>query len=127
MRASAAFAFALPILAAATAIPRDGSCNTGSITCCNQVQSSTSTGIAQLAGLLGIDLGSITGLVGSRSPSLVLAATLALLSLFAAPTTASAASSPSAAAPSTSTFEQCQKSDIVNLPGPLKYSDLVVI
>ncbi|KAF4621007.1 hypothetical protein D9613_000979 [Agrocybe pediades] len=70
MRSSAAFALALPLLAAATAIPRDGgNCNTGSIQCCNQVQSSTSTTVASLAGLLGIDLGSITGLVGlSCSP-----------------------------------------------------------
>ncbi|KAJ3506338.1 hypothetical protein NLJ89_g6922 [Agrocybe chaxingu] len=64
MRFSAAFALALPLLAAATAIPRaDGSCNTGSTLCCNSVQNSSVTGLAQLGGLLGIDLGSITGLI----------------------------------------------------------------
>ncbi|KAJ3551688.1 hypothetical protein NP233_g13033 [Leucocoprinus birnbaumii] len=41
-----------------------GSCNTGSIQCCNTVQDASSTGVSQLAGLLGIALGSITGLVG---------------------------------------------------------------
>ncbi|KDR75963.1 hypothetical protein GALMADRAFT_140195 [Galerina marginata CBS 339.88] len=73
MRASAVFALALPVLAAATAIPRDGDCNTGSIQCCNQIQSSTSQTVAQLAGLLGIDLGSLGALVGlSCSPISVL-------------------------------------------------------
>ncbi|TFK66083.1 fungal hydrophobin, partial [Pluteus cervinus] len=39
-------------------------CNTGSIQCCNSVQDSSSTIVTSLAGLLGISLGSITGLVG---------------------------------------------------------------
>ncbi|KAF8870876.1 fungal hydrophobin-domain-containing protein [Infundibulicybe gibba] len=68
-RASSLFVIALPILAAATAIPRDGDCNTGALQCCNSVQSSSTTGIAQLAGLLGISLGSLTPLIGlSCSP-----------------------------------------------------------
>ncbi|KAF4621000.1 hypothetical protein D9613_000972 [Agrocybe pediades] len=70
--AAVALSFAAPILAAATpagVLRRDGNCNTGSIQCCNSVQSSSTQGVAQLAGLLGIDLGSITGLVGlSCSP-----------------------------------------------------------
>ncbi|KAF8870878.1 hydrophobin-251 [Infundibulicybe gibba] len=68
-RVSAIALFAMPLLAAATAIPRDGDCNTGALQCCNQLQSSSNTDLASLAGLLGIDLGSITGLVGlSCSP-----------------------------------------------------------
>ncbi|KAF8161403.1 hydrophobin-251 [Crassisporium funariophilum] len=63
-RASTFFVFALPLLAAATAIPRDGDCNTGPISCCNSLQQSNSTSVSQLAGLLGIVLPSIAGLVG---------------------------------------------------------------
>jgi len=37
MRASAVAVLALPVLAAATVLPRDGDCNTGSISCCNSV------------------------------------------------------------------------------------------
>ncbi|KAF8886037.1 hydrophobin-251 [Infundibulicybe gibba] len=68
-RVSTLAVLAMPLLAAAIAVPRDGDCNTGAIQCCNQVQSASTTGLASLAGLLGIDLGSITGLVGlSCSP-----------------------------------------------------------
>ena len=42
----------------------DGNCNTGPIQCCNSVQAASNSALASLAGLLGIDLGSITGLVG---------------------------------------------------------------
>ncbi|KAF8886005.1 fungal hydrophobin-domain-containing protein [Infundibulicybe gibba] len=70
-RISSLVVVAMPLLAAATALPRDdtGNCNTGPIQCCNQVQSASTTALASLAGLLGISLGSITGLVGlSCSP-----------------------------------------------------------
>ncbi|KAF5354774.1 hypothetical protein D9756_005705 [Leucocoprinus leucothites] len=65
MRFAAALTIALPAFVAATAIPRDGgSCNTGPISCCNSVQQSGSTQVNQLAGLLGIVLPTIQGLVG---------------------------------------------------------------
>ncbi|KAL9713316.1 Hydrophobin-3 [Leucoagaricus gongylophorus] len=71
--------FVLPLLAIATAVPRtdsppdggssDSQCDTGPIQCCNQVQSSDSSVVSLLAGLLGIVLGPIEGLVGlSCSP-----------------------------------------------------------
>ncbi|KDR81005.1 hypothetical protein GALMADRAFT_136068 [Galerina marginata CBS 339.88] len=67
-RASSVFVLALPVLVAANAIPRtDGpsnQCNTGSIQCCNSVQSSSSSVVTLLAGLLGVVLGSVTGQVG---------------------------------------------------------------
>ncbi|PPQ89209.1 hypothetical protein CVT25_001278 [Psilocybe cyanescens] len=67
-RASAVFTLALPILAAANAIPRTDSpsnqCNTGTLSCCNSVQSATSSSIAGLLGLLGVVVGTVTGLVG---------------------------------------------------------------
>ncbi|KAF8870877.1 fungal hydrophobin-domain-containing protein [Infundibulicybe gibba] len=64
-RIAAITTIALPILAAATAIlPRQGSCNTGPIQCCNQVQAANTTTLASLGGLFGLDLGSITGLIG---------------------------------------------------------------
>ena len=47
----------------------DGNCNTGATLCCNSVQSSSTTAIVQLAGLLGIALPSLGGMVGlSCSP-----------------------------------------------------------
>ncbi|KAJ3573935.1 hypothetical protein NP233_g2112 [Leucocoprinus birnbaumii] len=65
MRFSTVFALALPAVAFATAIPRQsGSCNTGTLQCCNQVQQASSLGENLLGGLLGLGLGSITGLVG---------------------------------------------------------------
>ncbi|KAF8161692.1 hydrophobin [Crassisporium funariophilum] len=39
-------------------------CNTGDIQCCNSVQPATSQSAAMLLGLLGVDMCSITGLVG---------------------------------------------------------------
>ncbi|KAH7928350.1 fungal hydrophobin [Leucogyrophana mollusca] len=39
-------------------------CNTGSIQCCNSTYDAKSTEASGLLGLLGLDLGSITGLVG---------------------------------------------------------------
>ncbi|KAF9478132.1 fungal hydrophobin, partial [Pholiota conissans] len=39
-------------------------CNTGSIQCCSSVQSSSVTGLSELAGLLGIALPDLTALVG---------------------------------------------------------------
>ncbi|PPQ89201.1 hypothetical protein CVT25_001270 [Psilocybe cyanescens] len=67
-RASAVFTLALPILAAASAVPRnDGpsnQCNTGQLQCCNSTQSATSSSIAGLLSLLGVVVGSVTGLVG---------------------------------------------------------------
>ncbi|KAF9465657.1 fungal hydrophobin-domain-containing protein [Collybia nuda] len=64
---------ALPLLAAATVLPRTttpttpaSQCNTSNISCCNSSQESSAlTGpVAALLGLLGIDIGSITGIVG---------------------------------------------------------------
>ncbi|KAF9045347.1 hypothetical protein BJ165DRAFT_1528226 [Panaeolus papilionaceus] len=65
---------ALPILAAATAVPRnDGDCNTGDIKCCNSTMASSLTALATLGGLLGLSLPSIGGLIGlSCSPISVL-------------------------------------------------------
>ncbi|KAF9012658.1 fungal hydrophobin-domain-containing protein [Cyathus striatus] len=68
MRFTPAFALALPILAAATAVPRDDSqCNTGSLLCCNSVQDSSSLSplTNTLLGLLGIVVGPLTALIGS--------------------------------------------------------------
>ncbi|KAF5348533.1 hypothetical protein D9756_009540 [Leucocoprinus leucothites] len=66
MHFSTAFVLALPAVALATAIPRggEGSCNTGPVQCCNQVQDASSLGSNLLGGLLGLGLGPITGLVG---------------------------------------------------------------
>ncbi|PBK84085.1 hydrophobin-263 [Armillaria gallica] len=65
---------ALPLLATATAIPRDsGTCASGTAQCCSSVQSATSNPIQNLLGLLGIALGSLTGDVGlTCSPITVL-------------------------------------------------------
>ncbi|KAF8625013.1 hypothetical protein AX15_005593 [Amanita polypyramis BW_CC] len=61
--------FVLPVLAAANPIaPRnDGpSCSTGPVQCCNSVQTvgSLTAPVTLLLGLLGINIGSLTGLVG---------------------------------------------------------------
>ncbi|KAF9467917.1 fungal hydrophobin-domain-containing protein [Collybia nuda] len=67
MRTSAAFVLALPLLAAASAVPRTetpSQCNTGPIQCCNSVQASNAPGLLGLLGLLGVVLGPVTGLVG---------------------------------------------------------------
>ncbi|KIJ28120.1 hypothetical protein M422DRAFT_235749 [Sphaerobolus stellatus SS14] len=63
------FTLALPVafglLAAAAPSPQSVSqCNTGSISCCNTVQSASSSAVSSLLGLLGIVLGDITGQVG---------------------------------------------------------------
>ncbi|KAJ3573936.1 hypothetical protein NP233_g2113 [Leucocoprinus birnbaumii] len=65
MRFSAVFALALPAIALATAVPRQsGSCNTGPVQCCSQVQDSSTLSESLLSGLLGLGLGPITGLIG---------------------------------------------------------------
>jgi len=64
MRTATAFTLALPLLAAAIVLPRDGDCNTGSISCCNTVQSSTTQNLGILSSLLGIQLPDIGGLLG---------------------------------------------------------------
>lgn len=87
MRFTAAFVtIAAANLAAATAIGvpvrrTDGGdspsnqCNTGTISCCNSVQSSSSSLVTTLAGLLGVVLGGVTGQVGvSCSPITVVGA-----------------------------------------------------
>ncbi|KAF9002208.1 fungal hydrophobin-domain-containing protein [Cyathus striatus] len=63
---AALFVFALPLLAAASAVPRTDSpqCNTGPVQCCNSLQSADSKEVTTLAGLLGIVLTGVTGLVG---------------------------------------------------------------
>ncbi|KAF8959641.1 hydrophobin-263 [Flammula alnicola] len=64
-RASSVFVLALPILAAASVLPRQSNqCDTGSIQCCESTQSATSSVVSTLLGLLGIPIGSVTGLVG---------------------------------------------------------------
>ncbi|PPQ72862.1 hypothetical protein CVT26_003486 [Gymnopilus dilepis] len=76
-RAASVFVLGLPVLAAASVLPRtDGSqCTTGSLQCCNQTQSADSSLVGLLAGLLGIVLGPITGQVGvSCSPITVIGA-----------------------------------------------------
>ncbi|KAF9465665.1 hydrophobin [Collybia nuda] len=72
-RTSAIAILPLPLLAAATVLPRTNTpttpasqCNTGDLSCCNSTQESSAlTGpVAALLGLLGIDIRSITGIVG---------------------------------------------------------------
>ncbi|KAF9528995.1 fungal hydrophobin-domain-containing protein [Crepidotus variabilis] len=66
------FVLALPLLVAASAVPRtngggsgpSNQCNTGSLQCCNSVQAANSSSITGILGLLGVAVGSITGLVG---------------------------------------------------------------
>jgi len=58
-------AVALATLATATPIPGgEGQCNTGTLQCCNSVQSANSSAVATLLGLLGIPIQGVTGLVG---------------------------------------------------------------
>ncbi|KAF9478131.1 fungal hydrophobin [Pholiota conissans] len=69
MRASAVFALALPVLAAAApnfAVEsrQTGDCNTGSIQCCASTMTSTTTSLGTLSGLLGLLLPSLGGLIG---------------------------------------------------------------
>ncbi|TBU28460.1 fungal hydrophobin-domain-containing protein [Dichomitus squalens] len=62
-RAAAFSLLALPIFAAATPVRR-GNCNTGSIQCCNSVESTDNNAVSALLGLLGVTLEGITGSVG---------------------------------------------------------------
>ncbi|KAF8624246.1 hypothetical protein AX15_005972 [Amanita polypyramis BW_CC] len=69
MIASRIALFVLPALAAATAVvPRGGgpSCSTGPAQCCNSAEDSSnlSQSTKTILGLLNIDIGSLTGLVG---------------------------------------------------------------
>ncbi|PPR05230.1 hypothetical protein CVT24_010336 [Panaeolus cyanescens] len=69
MVATSAVVLALPLLAAAGAVPRTDSgpsnqCNTGTLQCCNSTQAANSSAVAGLLGLLGVVVGSVTGLVG---------------------------------------------------------------
>ncbi|KLO09115.1 fungal hydrophobin [Schizopora paradoxa] len=47
-----------------TATATTSQCNTGSLQCCNSVQSASTPSVASLLGLLGIVVGSVTGQVG---------------------------------------------------------------
>ncbi|KIJ29213.1 hypothetical protein M422DRAFT_188764 [Sphaerobolus stellatus SS14] len=66
MKLSFVIPAAAAVLAAAAPSPNggDSQCNTGSISCCNTVQSASSDPISSLLGLLGIVLGDVTALVG---------------------------------------------------------------
>ncbi|KAH9857643.1 fungal hydrophobin-domain-containing protein [Lenzites betulinus] len=55
----AAFALALPLLVAATS-----NCNTGSIQCCNSLESTDSAAGSALLGVLGIVAQDVTGDIG---------------------------------------------------------------
>ncbi|OBZ77312.1 Hydrophobin-3 [Grifola frondosa] len=55
---------ALPLLAAATPVLRRDSCNTGSIQCCNSTTTADDASVSALAGLLGVVLGPVEGLIG---------------------------------------------------------------
>ncbi|KAF8895182.1 hypothetical protein BD779DRAFT_1668511 [Infundibulicybe gibba] len=88
----------IPLLAAATAVPRTttpttpaSQCNTGDLQCCNSTQESSNTNAAvtTLLGLLGVVIGDLTGQVGvtcSPSASLASVEILALRNQSAAPT-----------------------------------------
>ncbi|KJA22758.1 hypothetical protein HYPSUDRAFT_40550 [Hypholoma sublateritium FD-334 SS-4] len=72
-RTSSVLLLALPVLAAATAVPRNdptsgpsNQCNTGSLQCCQSTQSasSPSTLLSIIFGLLGVVVDGLTGQVG---------------------------------------------------------------
>lgn len=65
MKFAAASLLALPLLAVATPLEvRQSSCSSGSVQCCDSTISSSSAQAGLLAGLLGIVLGDLTGLIG---------------------------------------------------------------
>ncbi|KAI0777031.1 fungal hydrophobin-domain-containing protein [Irpex lacteus] len=69
MKFTVATVLALPLLAVATPVALEtrqsaGNCNTGPIQCCQQTISVSSSQANLLAGLLGIVLGTVEGLVG---------------------------------------------------------------
>ncbi|RDX54524.1 fungal hydrophobin [Polyporus arcularius HHB13444] len=68
-RAATFSLLALPLLAAATPLRR-GSCNTGEVQCCNSVHETNESAISVLLGLVGVDVGSITGQVGLQCSGL---------------------------------------------------------
>ncbi|KAK0215189.1 hydrophobin-251 [Armillaria nabsnona] len=65
-RLSSVTLLALPLLASATAVvPRGGaSCASGTVQCCDSVQSPTSSAVQTLLGQLGIPIGDVTANVG---------------------------------------------------------------
>ncbi|KAF8806920.1 hydrophobin-263 [Phlegmacium glaucopus] len=65
-RAASVFVLALPLLATATILPRNppSQCDSGSLQCCNSTAYATDPAVSTLLGLLGINVGSVTGLVG---------------------------------------------------------------
>ncbi|KIP08222.1 hydrophobin [Phlebiopsis gigantea 11061_1 CR5-6] len=70
MKLTTASILALPLLAVATPLEvrQNGSCDTGSLQCCQSTVSTTSTNgqdlLGTLEGLLGVVLGDVTGLLG---------------------------------------------------------------
>nr|AAY97884.1 hydrophobin 1 [Phlebiopsis gigantea]ACM89291.1 hydrophobin [Phlebiopsis gigantea] len=66
MKFSVATLLALPLLAVATPLEvrQSGSCDTGSLQCCDSTITSTSASSNILLGLLGVVVGDLTGLVG---------------------------------------------------------------
>ncbi|KAF8806918.1 hydrophobin-263 [Phlegmacium glaucopus] len=66
-RAASVFVLALPLLATATVLPRNdpvNQCNSGSLQCCDSTSTASNPITSLLLGLLGINVGSVTGLVG---------------------------------------------------------------
>ena len=54
----------LAVLAVATPTPTGGQCNTGSMQCCQSVQSSSNGAVSVLLGLLGVVLGGVNVPIG---------------------------------------------------------------
>ena len=55
---------ALATFVAAGSSSPSNQCNTGSIQCCNSVESTSTPGVASILALVGIDVKSVTGQVG---------------------------------------------------------------